>query len=94
MYRFELTNEEIDRVETWLKTEVYPKEVAWQQDTITDPNYEMAFCWEEGVPYEGAIGGGLTYEFTHTSLGVITVARYKSGRHTEYRLDLTDYASW
>ena len=42
-------------------------------------------------PYYGAIGGGVTYHFTQTSVGVIiTVTEVLSGE----KLDLTDYDNW
>jgi hypothetical protein len=41
-------------------------------------------------PYYGAIGGELTYEFTPTSLGVVTKVKHATG----VVLDVTDYDSW
>lgn len=40
--------------------------------------------------YTGAIGGGLTFSFTPTSLGLITKVRYLD----KEELDLSDYESW
>lgn len=46
--------------------------------------------WPDGTrPYEGAIGGGITYEFTPTGLGIVTIVRYG-----DHELNLTDYSSW
>ena len=45
-------------------------------------------------PYLGAIGGGLTYEFTPTSLGTVTRVTFASGTQYEKTVDLTDYDSW
>lgn len=40
---------------------------------------------------EGAIGGRFTYEFTPTSLGLVTSVRDNITRNS---LDLTDYSLW
>ena len=45
--------------------------------------------YPDGVPYQGAIGGGVTYEFTPTSIG--TVFKVKANGK---ELDLSDYDSW
>ena len=50
-----------------------------------------ADCWARGVPYGGAIGGALTYEFTPTGLGVVTKVRFSGYDEV---LDLTEYDSW
>ncbi len=42
-------------------------------------------------PYYGGIGGGITYSFTPTNLGVIVEV---TEHHTKKKLDLTDYESW
>jgi len=38
----------------------------------------------------GAIGGGLSYEFTPASIGVVTLVKCACGNE----LDLTNYDSW
>lgn len=45
----------------------------------------------EGVPYYGAIGGGLTYSFTPTSLGTVVVVKEMI---TGEEINLTDFDSW
>lgn len=40
--------------------------------------------------YEGAIGGSLTYQFTDTNLGRITVVKCACGAE----IDLTNYEYW
>lgn len=52
---------------------------------------ELSFA---GAPYEGAIGGGLTYEFTPTSLGVIVDVVFAKGTKHEAKLMLTDFEEW
>jgi hypothetical protein len=86
---FELTQEDRLKVANWLRDDVYPKVIEKQKATIERPSPIEQFCWEEGYPYEGACGGGLTYCFTPTSLGTVTVVKY-----AEYELNLTDYGSW
>lgn len=44
---------------------------------------------ERGSSYEGASGGATTYEFTPTSLGLVTKVR-----HFDKELDLTRYEDW
>jgi len=41
-------------------------------------------------PPGGAIGGRITYAFTPTSLGVVTIVKCACGE----KLDLTDYDCW
>jgi hypothetical protein len=42
------------------------------------------------LPYFGAIGGDVTYQFTPTSLGVIMKVLHSSGAE----IDITDYSFW
>ncbi len=43
--------------------------------------------------YQGAIGGGLTYHFTPTSLGVVCKVTLSIGTF-EDSIDLTEYDEW
>lgn len=86
---FEISREENDRVNAWLRDEVYPAMIAKQRENNPDPDPMVQQCWEDGYPYEGAIGGGLTWEFTNTSIGQIIKVRY-----ADMKLDLTDYGAW
>ncbi len=43
------------------------------------------------TPYYGCIGGGITYSFTPTSLGVVYKVKHAI---TNAELDLTDYDNW
>lgn len=85
--RFEFSQTEFAKFQEW-KKEVYAKGVALQKETITDPGEHHLYCWEEGFPYCGAIGGQFTYEFTPTSIGVIIVVK---DAITDEKIDLTDY---
>ena len=86
--KFKTTYEQTEKIQTWLKDVVYPEYIGRQKVLHSnDPLYED--CWESGYPYMGTIGGGLTYCFTPTSLGVIFKAKF-----LDFELDLTDYDSW
>ena len=91
---FEITPEDNAKIRKWLEEEVYPPIVEAQ---LKDPNKaSMLYRDEDGKirPYTGAIGGGLTYEFTPTSLGVVFKVVWGRGLYSEKSLDLTDYESW
>jgi hypothetical protein len=66
---------------------------------LTKEQKEKLDAWLEEIlpeiskttPYYGAVGGGLTYSFTLTGLGVVVeVTEY----HTKKTINLTDYDSW
>lgn len=87
--KFEITPEDQAKIDRWLAEVVYPPIIAEQKK-----NPEMVgllFKSSNGVeyPYEGAIGGGLTYHFTPTSLGTIVKVTYR-----DQELDLTDWENW
>ncbi len=88
--QFSLTEKELQKLEEW-KKEVYAKGIALQKEQYPEPEDHMVWCWEEGFPYTGAIGGQFTYCFTPTSIGVTaTVKDYITGE----KIDLTDYSEW
>lgn len=91
--KFELTPEQYTRAMKWVAEEVYPEMVTNQKETIKDPTPIHIACWEAGYPYEGAIGGGITYEFTPTSLGMVEKVKYTTYSKV-YELDLTEYSDW
>jgi hypothetical protein len=84
---FNVTPAQRIKIEEWLTSTVYPAVVAKQK---LDPRYSSWSLYMgkngEEYPYEGAIGGGLTYSFTPTGLGDICKVRY-----SEFELDVTDY---
>lgn len=88
--QFTVSAEDQLKVEEWLKNDVYPLEIARQRGHNKNPSRIEIDCWEQGYPYEGAIGGGLTYCFTNTSIGQVCKVKYGS----DYELDLTDYGNW
>lgn len=86
---FQLSPGDGEKIDHWLKTEVYPEIVAQQK---LDPQISQFIYQDESgnaVPYFGAIGGDLTYSFTPTSLGtIIKVECFNK------QLDLTAYDEW
>ena len=91
--KFEITPEEQEKITTWLHDEVYPIIIEKQKANSTGNNPFMDMCHEDGYPYEGAIGGGLTYEFTPNSIGLTTMVKYSNGGDI-FELNLTCYEDW
>ena len=60
-----------------------------QKRETKNPHSVMLEFWEMGYPYEGAIGGSLTYEITPTSLGSVIRAKMY-----DQVIDLTEYENW
>jgi hypothetical protein len=83
------------KVTQWLHKTVYPAVVKAQREAHEasgrPANPVQLDCWREGYPYSGVSGGGLTFEFTPTSIGTVSIARYAG---YEGKLDFTDYNSW
>ena len=67
MRQFTISEKEANVITEWYENTIKPKALALQGEKIL-PNGLM-----EGEIYYGAIGGGLTYSFTPTSLGVILI---------------------
>lgn len=92
--QFQVTAEEHDKIQTWLTTVIYPPIVAKQlQNPITAPYV----CEDiDGIkyPYMGAIGGGLTYTFSPTGLGMVFKVSHMDVDGKEQTLDLTEYDMW
>ena len=87
--QFSVSDEEHKQIEEWLITTVYPEIIKKQKETMTNPSPFVIEIWNQGFPSEGAIGGGVTYTFTPTSLGVVFKVIYGS-----FELDLTKYDEW
>lgn len=90
---FSLDREQALKVDAWLKNEIYPQVIARQEQ---HPELkDKIFTDERGVrhPYLGAIGGGITYQFTPTSLGTVTKVIWDDGVLKE-ELDVSDYDMW
>ncbi len=92
--KFELDANQITRVNEWLKAIVYPTIIEKQKQSETlNENPFAKHCWELGYPYEGAIGGGVTYAFTPTSIGDVCNVIYKTFDN-EFKLDISNYDEW
>lgn len=93
--KFEVTMEQIAKIQKWLATEVYPPIIEKQ---LADPLIRDFIVQDQdgnSYPYLGAIGGGLTYEFTPTSLGTIFRVSFLPAVNGETKiLDLTEYGDW
>jgi hypothetical protein len=77
--KFEINTEQSEKLRSWYEG-ILPEILEKQQVNHL-----------RGVPYYGAIGGGLTYCFTPTGLGCILVVKEFT---TSKELDLTDYENW
>ncbi len=88
--KFEVTPEQQKKLDEWLK-DVYSRAVNKQIEETKEPNEFHRFCWDNGVPYTGTIGGGLSYIFSPTSIGLcLTVKESLTGEE----IDLTEYDLW
>src|SRR3989442_1296622 len=89
---FSLTASEQAKLDAWLWSDVYPKIVAAQKQDPSVSGYVVADDSGRVHPYLGAIGGGLTYQFTPTSLGTVIKVIFAHDHPTwEAALDLTTY---
>lgn len=63
---------------------------------LTDEQREKLNEWlgDRKKQYTGAIGGALTYEFTPTTIGLVTKVTWMRGSKNEDTIDLTDYDIW
>lgn len=86
-YLFSLTKEQEEKLYVWL-AERYAEQIEEQRKTMSSSDFKN-LTGNGKYPYTGAIGGGVTYCFTPTSLGVITVAKY-----FDKKIDLTEYEMW
>lgn len=90
MNNFELTQSEQQQIDKWLQDEVYPEAIEMDRQRLSPEDFDDLTLGGR-YPYNGAIGGSLTYHFTPTSLGVVKkITDSKTGKE----LDLTDYDSW
>ena len=87
MYTFALTDNQQKKLNVWL-SEQYKKKIEEQRLSMNESEFNN-LTQEGKFPYTGAIGGGETYSFTPTSLGVIVVVEYFGEK-----IDLTEYEMW
>jgi len=92
MYNFKLTEDQTIKLAEWVleqdKLAIEHQKKLFADDT---PPLHISDCWDMDIPYYGAINGNLTFSFTPTSIGIITVVK---NTMTNNEIDLTDYESW
>lgn len=86
---FSLTQDQVNTANEWAK--LLDKDVIEIQRKEMSPHDFATLTSNGKYAYYGAIGGGLTYCFTPTGLGVITTAVHG---YTKKELNLTDYSDW
>jgi hypothetical protein len=91
MYKFSLTNDQIVKLDEWMKKQNADAVAAQRANPPDVPLPLLESCWEDGFPYGGAIGGGFTFSFTPTSIGVVVKVHNVM---TDDVLDLTDWELW
>lgn len=85
--RFELTKEEVKKLREWAAEQ---DKVIIERNKRSKDRFARQLALDN-MPYYGAIGGELTYEFTPTSIGVVVKVTHAG---TKEVLDLTDYENW
>lgn len=83
---FALNEQQVDRLNEWIRG-VHVRAAEKQKTTQSD----TAVPSPPRLPYYGAIGGGYTFSFVVTSLGIVCKVREAI---TGEELDLTDYDEW
>lgn len=86
---FSLEPEQLAKIHEW--SEAQDQIVLAGQREKMSPEEFNHLTMGGQYPYYGAIGGGLTYCFTPTSLGVVVKVRHGA---TNAELDVSDYDSW
>lgn len=87
--KFELTPAQVEKVSKWY-AQVSQKVIDKQRETMLPEDFDEQTAFGE-MPYYGAIGGGLTYMFSNTSLGTVVIVEEAI---TGEKLDVTDYEDW
>lgn len=87
--QFTLSQSQVEKLEKW-REEVFKEAIEIQREKMSPEDFSLLTVDGE-FPYYGAIGGGLTYSFIQTGLGVIaTVKESITGKE----IDLTNYNEW
>ena len=91
MVNFSLSDSQIEKINNWVAQQ-NTIAVQRQKEIIGDnPPPHILECWDNNIPYSGASGGTLTYNFTPTSLGVVITVKSNT---TQQILDVTDIENW
>jgi len=86
---FEIDSTQLAKINAWT-AEQDKKAIARQKESMSPEDFSLLTS-DGKFPYTGAIGGGLTYSFTMTSLGMVTKVHYAL---TDETLDVSDYENW
>jgi hypothetical protein len=90
---FKLDDKQQANLDEWLDAQYAPLVAKQEQDS--EVAQFITTVGGKKQPYLGAaIGGGLTYQFTPTSLGMVTKVVFCKGTDLEATVDLTDYNDW
>lgn len=76
---FSLSEKQNIKLNSWLedvKKEIAAAQQAEHPEMDEETCGVAGFFWRRGEPYGGAIGGGLTYRFTPTSIGTCVSVKY------------------
>jgi hypothetical protein len=86
MLRFELSDFDEQKLNDWLLS--IRAEIIEAQLLEMRKNGLKIYPFHRNEPYYGACGGGITYSFTPTGMGIVkTVIESRTGK----KLDLTNY---
>lgn len=86
---FEINAEQLAKIAVWNK-EMDKKAIEQQRAKMNATDF-ADLTLDGQYPYTGAIGGSLTYSFTHTGIGLVVKVHHAL---TDETLDVTDYANW
>ena len=85
--RFTISEEQQKKINKWAKKQDYlvKEQQKGSDDVVISESSRL------GLPYYGASGGSLSYEFTPTGLGVVLKV---TNNYTKESIDVTEYDMW
>lgn len=86
---FEIDAQQMAQINAW-REQMDKKAIEQQRAKMSAEDFSD-LTLDGQYPYTGAIGGGLTYSFSDTSIGTVVKVHHAL---TDETLDVTDYASW
>lgn len=84
---FKITKTQQKLIDKWTKEQDLIA-VGIQKSEVKSPTMWHQMSWSDGVPESGAIGGGLEYIFTPTSIGTMIKIKHL---FTKEILDISEY---
>jgi len=90
--RFELSEDQVATLNEWMAG-VHQRAIQIQQERMAQQTSEDREKSHQPsrLPYYGAIGGGVTFQFSETSLGLVCKVRESI---TKEEVDLSEYDMW